>query len=621
MAESQDVEHNVMDEEFDEFWDKVSCYVVANFPYDERCDFVLNATDCITETIFVPYMRMLACDLKCRNQFQEIVYLTMFVAFCLQLLMCLTHVVDMYYSPALKVVSQMLHMNEHLAGVTLLAFGNTSPDLAANLAAIREEVPVFANSLAMALFVSMFTGGMICYISPFKMNTHGTVRDILFFILGVTLLEYVMASHGEVDMTECFVLVLVYISYIVVNILDVYLMRKAMIILERQIGELRDQQQTVEVRKKLGRLEVQYAEYAEDAMVEILERPGSRVSVVNPVHDKFTYTTKRTSRVRQSVNPLATRSVFYNLTTSRNSGLWRDFARTLNPIDIDEWRGANMFGRAFLLAMAPAKVLCATYIPLVDHELEKHGWSKLLNCIHTFLNPAITIIVSMALHTSHKKKLWYSELANTYIYGVYSCAITVPFAIFVFIHSRTDVPPVYHWVYTIMNLTGSIFLIFVCASEIDKLLGVVGNILNIEDDFMGVTVNAITQALGDLVANTAMAYQGYEKMAYAAAIGGPFFNVLLGTGAVMYFKLNIDMKVTIEEQSGEYGTNAYIFLNLGLFATLLWTSTLDFFARRSMGIFSIMIYLLFLLFAFLIHQNTIHSFASDPTVKPSLELD
>ncbi|XP_022220252.2 mitochondrial sodium/calcium exchanger protein [Drosophila obscura] len=617
------LEDNAMDKEFNQFWDKVSCYVAANFPYDERCEFVLNATDCITETIFVPYMRMLACDLKCRNQFQELVYLTMFVALCLQLLMCLTHVVDMYYSPALKVISQMMHMNEHLAGVTLLAFGNTSPDLAANLAAVNEEVPVFANSLAMALFVSMFTGGMICYISPFKMNTHSTVRDILFFILGVALLEYVMASHGAVTMNECFLLVVVYICYIIVNIVDVYLMRKAMIVLERQIAELRDQPLTVEVRMKREKLEEQYAEYAEDAMVEILERPDSRirVSVLNPVRDKPSYATKRASRVRISVNPHATKSVFYNLTAGRNKGLLTDFLKTLNPIDAEEWREENMFGRAFLLAMAPAKFVCAAYIPLVDHELEKHGWSKLLNCIHTFLNPGITIVVSTALLGSDKKKFWYLELGKTYSYGLYSCAVTVPVAFAIFVHSRTDVPPAYHWLYTIMNLTGSTFLIFVCASEIDKLLGVVGNILNIDEDFMGVTVNAITQALGDLVANTAMAYQGYEKMAYAAAIGGPFFNVLLATGAVMYAKLKIGMEVTIEEQTGQYGTNAYIFLNLGLFATLLWTSTLDFFARRSMGIFSMGLYVLFLIFSVLIHENIIHSFADDPTVEPSLDLD
>jgi len=75
-----------------------------------------------------------------------------------------------------------------------------------------------------------------------------------------------------------------------------------------------------------------------------------------------------------------------------------------------------------------------------------------------------------------------------------------------------------------MNLTGSMFIIFICATEIDKVLEVIANVMAIDDDFMGATVKAFTGNLSSLFANTAVAAHGYPKMAFASAIGGSFFS-------------------------------------------------------------------------------------------------
>ncbi|XP_030387270.1 mitochondrial sodium/calcium exchanger protein-like isoform X2 [Scaptodrosophila lebanonensis] len=540
------------------------------------------------------------------------------VGLCIGHKFCALYAVDVLcfqiYGPALKVVSRLLHMNEHLAGVTLLAFGNTSPDLFANLANIEEEVPVFANSMSTALFVSMFTGGLVCYISPFKMNSHSTIRDLLFFILGISLLEYVMASEGQVTLNECIMLCMVYIFYLMVNMLDLYIMRITMRMMEREIKELRSKPLTREMTRKLNELQRKYDDLNEDETIEIVERTSSifvsgKRSQRGKSRATFTFGTPQ-NRGHDNVNEEATRNVFYNLSHGKNIRLFEEFFESIKPIDCSEWRNHNMFMKAFYLAKAPVVFLCAIYIPLVDYEIDKHGWSKLLNCLHIVLNPALTLMVGGAMFVDRKENVWwYTNLKLKY--AQYSFIVTIPLALIVFFHSRTDVPPRYHIVFTIMNLTGSMFIIFICATEIDLVLEVVGNILDIPEDFMGVTVNAVAGALGDLVANSSMAMQGYEKMAYAAAIGGPFFTVLMATGAVLAAKIMSGMEATMDEQIGDYGENAYIFLNLGLFSALLWTSTLNFFARRSTGIFSMGIYGLYIFFAILIEQNIIHSYSRD----------
>jgi len=236
------------------------------------------------------------------------------------------------------------------------------------------------------------------------------------------------------------------------------------------------------------------------------------------------------------------------------------------------------------------------------------------------------------------------------VYGAYSLVLTVPFFVFILIKSRTDVPPSYHWVrqrmtqifelekpdfpfqiFTLMNLTGSMFIIFICATEIDKVLEVIANVMAIDDDFMGATVKAFTGNLSSLFANTAVAAHGYPKMAFASAIGGSFFSknhvfvgmhltstyplaIVVTGNTVIYVRSLVGQDVTPRDQMEDYGLSAFLFLNLGLFTILLWSTTLGFFARRSMGLYSIALYSIYLVFAILVHEKVIHSFADDPQV-------
>ncbi|KMY92320.1 mitochondrial sodium/calcium exchanger protein [Drosophila simulans] len=607
MAAEDSYVPNAFDAEFDNFWDTVSCYAANTFPFEERCAFVANAKDCNRSTNVLPYMRIMACDLNCVNEFEQVIFLTLFMGLCYEILVLLIHVCNKYYSPALKAVSRFLRMNEHVAGVTLLAFGNSSADLFSNLASVNANVPVFANSLAAALFVSMVSGGLICYMSPFKMNAYESVRDILFLIFGSMLLQYFLASSAHVSETSFIVMFLVYIFYILVNVVDVYLIRRALKTTNAQIDALLVGEMTPEKRKRLSELERNQAIYSRDMEVEIFERTNS-----GPNINKIRYTTLRMGRsTRISIDKKATRNVLHNRALGRNWGLFKDLFRVLRPINREKWRKGNIIKRAFMLTKIPAVILCCIYIPLVDYELDKHGWNKLLNCIQVMLNPAMSIMAIKALLSSRGNSLWYVAMAEESIYAVYSLPITMPIAIFMFIQSRTDVPPFYHSVFTVMNLTGSMFMIFICATEIDKVLEVIGHILKVEDDFMGATVKACTGSLGPLIANVAMALHGYPKMAYASAIGGPFFTVVMSASTVMHVKNLVGLPVSEANQTGNYGLNAFIFLNLGLFSTLLWSTTLGFFARRSVGIFSIVFYCIYLLFAILIHRKIIHSFSSD----------
>ncbi|KAJ6109671.1 Sodium/calcium exchanger membrane region, partial [Penicillium sp. IBT 16267x] len=68
------------------------------------------------------------------------------------------------------------------------------------------------------------------------------------------------------------------------------------------------------------------------------------------------------------------------------------------------------------------------------------------------------------------------------------------------------------------------------ATEVVSLLKTIGVILDISDSLLGLTVFAVGNSLGDLVANITVARLGYPVMALSACFGGPMLNILLGIG-------------------------------------------------------------------------------------------
>lgn len=88
---TEEVEPNVLDDEFRLYWDRVNCYVAHQVPFEQRCDFVTRAVDCNRRTNVIPYMRLMACELKIVNKFQELAYLILFVLLCFMILILLMY--------------------------------------------------------------------------------------------------------------------------------------------------------------------------------------------------------------------------------------------------------------------------------------------------------------------------------------------------------------------------------------------------------------------------------------------------------------------------------------------------------------------------------------------------
>ena len=68
------------------------------------------------------------------------------------------------------------------------------------------------------------------------------------------------------------------------------------------------------------------------------------------------------------------------------------------------------------------------------------------------------------------------------------------------------------------------------ANEVVGVLKAFGVILNMSDAILGLTIFAVGNSCGDLVADITVAKLGYPVMALSACFGGPMLNILLGIG-------------------------------------------------------------------------------------------
>lgn len=122
------------------------------------------------------------------------------------------------------------------------------------------------------------------------------------------------------------------------------------------------------------------------------------------------------------------------------------------------------------------------------------------------------------------------SIRNLLLPSLYSLiASLVAFAILVLTTTPSH-PPKYRYVLCFLGFIVSIAWISTIANEVVGVLKAFGVILGISDAILGLTIFAVGNSLGDLVANITVAKLGYPVMALSACFGGPMLNILLGIG-------------------------------------------------------------------------------------------
>jgi solute carrier family 24 (sodium/potassium/calcium exchanger), member 6 len=125
-----------------------------------------------------------------------------------------------FFTPNLATIAQLLGLDENVAGVTFLAFGNGSPDVFSTFSAMRTNSGSLAigELLGAATFIVSCVVGSMCIIKPFKVNRGPFLRDVGFFTVSVMILLAMLFDH-HIHAWEAHMLIILYIIYVTVVVI------------------------------------------------------------------------------------------------------------------------------------------------------------------------------------------------------------------------------------------------------------------------------------------------------------------------------------------------------------------------------------------------------------------
>lgn len=89
------------------------------------------------------------------------------------------------------------------------------------------------------------------------------------------------------------------------------------------------------------------------------------------------------------------------------------------------------------------------------------------------------------------------------------------------------------FLFAVLAFLMSISWISFTSDIVIDLLEILGYILQVEPQVLGLTLLAWGNCLGDLNANVAMTKKGFGEMAVTGCMAGPIFNILMGLGVTL----------------------------------------------------------------------------------------
>ncbi|XP_020713997.1 mitochondrial sodium/calcium exchanger protein-like isoform X1 [Ceratitis capitata] len=552
-----------------------SCYGLLTLPVEDRCAYIESSSSCLPDVYLINYIHIIFCNLEISTMWGR-AFSSLVLLIIIGIYFTIFGVTsDIFFCPALAVLARMMRMSENVAGVTLVAFGNGAPDIFSSLSYLQNNTRrLYADILASALFVVLIVAGIIFYSFPFFAQPYLLLRDALFLLLDVCVIDYIIKKDSAISVGDSVGTLCIYLCYLFVVIFDQFLVRRATRILQLRRNTL----------KRLSNLDV--------IRLNDLRAQGVMRGRRLPYMDRREL------------------SVLYSGSIDRiKYTLWQQLLRTLRPYDETEWKSANFLMKGFLILRAPILIMLKMLIPITDQEEEDSGWSRLLNCVQVVLLPSFISYVTLMQYTLFGMPIFF-----------WSTLIGLPLAVLMFVNSETNGTPAFHQYLSILSVAGSVFIVRVCCAEIINVLAVLSIFTGLSSSFFGVTLLSWANSIGDLIANLYLARQGYQNMALAACFGGPLFNSLLAVGSTLLYKTLTDENFEISEfGEGIMGENCTIFLAISLAILLLAALTTDFYFRPSIGVYVITVYLIFFFYNLLGEFTIIHTYGTDHRMDQVIE--
>jgi len=153
-------------------------------------------------------------------------------------------------------------------------------------------------------------------------------------------------------------------------------------------------------------------------------------------------------------------------------------------------------------------------------------WNRWLVILQTFTAPFFIVLIFWA-NSEYDNPNRNRALIKPSLYSLLASMIILALILSTTTPTR---PPRWRVLLCFLGFCVAIAWISTIANEVVGVLKTLGVVLDISDAILGLTIFAVGNSLGDLVADITVARLGYPVMALSACFGGPMLNILLGIG-------------------------------------------------------------------------------------------
>lgn len=190
------------------------CDIPRNLSVPQICDYFAN--EC-TVLRYI-HLRYYYCSQVNHPLVSNIVLWSTFILSIALLFLILGLLASDFLVPNLSALSGALKMDEKLAGLTLLAFANGSPDILSTYIAMHQGLTSMAvgELLGSANFALTVVIGVLSIYRPFKVNQTYFMIDLFVFSVLIFFSLWIL-SDGIITLSESIILCVLYVVFIMLN--------------------------------------------------------------------------------------------------------------------------------------------------------------------------------------------------------------------------------------------------------------------------------------------------------------------------------------------------------------------------------------------------------------------
>ncbi|CAI2353709.1 unnamed protein product [Caenorhabditis sp. 36 PRJEB53466] len=615
------------------------CLINKTWTSDEKCAYIKCNPDSCEGGGYLQWSQYVKCQY---NIGVRVVLIILGIIYLIILFIIMSSIADDFFCPAISGIVKHLRMSESIAGVTFLAFGNGAPDVFSSISSVLTS-PTPKADLALgdlfgtSIFVTTVVLAIIILTKSFRVAIIPTLRDLIFYMITLAFIVFCFIKFDKIEV------------WMPATFLGIYGVYVGTVIL---LSILRTR------RKKKRNPKKQRKEEEEEEEGENSSRPSSsastssiygamrlkeeRISLSALFHfmigySQFIRNLNTANRRKQKIEENnenggyvnrgftaeleAPDSVEMSDEESGDEGREEEFvyahgtvytshdqasiaATELETVEVKTWKSwdwvwdllkhlkswpsCEEFREMNVLVkiVAIVKIVPMFFMKMTIPSNEM-SWCKPLFILQSFTSIQFALFSIQII-----SNVPFKGSPGLWLYGLaFSVILALIGMYFLPLHKDQKY---YKEAYSYLGFLMSIAWIYATSNEIVGVVTMIGVVTGLSMELLGLTIMAWSNCIGDIVADIAVVKQGFPKMAMAAAIGGPLFNLLIGFG--LPFTIAAAQGKEIELQINPVYRLLMLFLAISLVTTFVALFIERFTVRWPHAVALIFIFATFLIF-------------------------